>query len=183
MAYEFRITNALAPGDLTKFGPLIKGRVALPTSKSPNDGVGGFFILDTGASGSSIDQSVADELGLKPTRTTTGHGLGGETEIKCYLVMLFIPAEPLLMKLAPGALAVLGMPQEVGSVVNLHEGHEATLGKLPGRLIGLLGRSFLQFTKTTYDGLTGTITIEADQTMRDPKLDGPGVRPNSPGKT
>lgn len=174
MAFEFRITSNLAPGDLTKFGPLIKGRVALHTSKSPNDGVGGVFILDTGASGSSIDQSVADELGLKPTRTTTGHGLGGETEIKCYRVMIFIPAVPLLMKdFPPGALAVLGMPQEVGSVAGLHEGHEATLGKPPSRLIGLLGRSFLQFTRTTYDGLTGTITIEADQTMRDPRLDGP----------
>jgi Aspartyl protease len=177
MAFEFKITANLTPADLTKFGPLIKGRVALPTSKSPNDGVGGFFILDTGASGSSIDESVAKELGLKPTRTMMGHGLGGDSEINCYRVMIFIPAVPLLMKdFPPGALAVLGMPQEVGSVVNLHEGHEATLGKPPGRLIGLLGRSFLQFTRTTYDGLTGTITIEADQSMRDPKLDArPGV--------
>jgi predicted aspartyl protease len=177
MAFEFKITNTLAPGDLANFGPLIKGRVALPTSRSPNDGVGGFFLLDTGSSGTSIDQSVADELGLKPTRTITGHGLGGESEVKVYSVMIFIPAEPLLLKLASGALTSLGMPQDVGSVVNLHQGHEATLGKPPGRLIGLLGRSFLQFTKTTYDGLTGTITVEADETMRNPKLDGPGVPP------
>jgi hypothetical protein len=173
MAFEFRITSTLAPGDLTKFGPLIKGHVALPTSQSPDDGVGGFFVLDTGSSGSAIDQSVANELGLKPTGTVTGHGLAGESEIKVYSVKLFIPAEPLLMKLPPGRTAFLGMPQSVGSVVNLHQGHEATLGKLPGRLIGLLGRSFLQFTRTTYDGLTGKITVETDEAMRNPKLDGP----------
>lgn len=33
MAFEFTIT-----ANLTKFEPLMKGRVALPTSKSPNDG-------------------------------------------------------------------------------------------------------------------------------------------------
>jgi hypothetical protein len=59
--------------------------------------------------------------------------------------------------------------------VNLHQGHEAVLGKLPGRIIGLLGRSFLHWTRTTYDGLAGTVTIEVDEAMRHPTMDGPST--------
>jgi predicted aspartyl protease len=69
MAFEFKITATFAPGDLAKFGPLIPGRVALPTSRNPKDGIEGFFLIDTGASNFSIDQSVANELGLTSSRT------------------------------------------------------------------------------------------------------------------
>jgi hypothetical protein len=174
MAFEFKITATLA-GDLMKFGPLIPGRVALPASQSTRDGVGGLFLLDTGAGHSAIDESVATELGLKPARVIHGHGLSGETEVNCYSVKLFIPAEPLRMALQPGQTAFMGIPQDVGGVVNLHQGHEAVLGKLPGRIIGLLGRSFLHWTKTTYDGLAGTVTIEVDEAMRHPTMDGPST--------
>lgn len=173
MAFEFKITNTLTPYDLSHFGPLIKGRVALVNSSNANDGIKGVFILDTGASSSAIDQSVADDLGLKPVRTIPGHGMAGQSEIQCYSVKIFIPAQPLLVSLPAGAVAALGIPQEVGSIKGLHQGHESVLGTPPDRIIGLLGRSFMQFTKTTYDGLTGKITIEVDQAMRDPKFDGP----------
>jgi hypothetical protein len=166
MAFEFKITVNVLPDVLAKFGPLIPGRVALPTSQSPKDGVEGFFLLDTGASQFSIDQSVADDLKLTSTRTITSHGLGGAVEVKCYQVMIFIPAKP-IANFLPQVTAMLGFPTEVGSL-SLHSYHEG-LGNLPGRMIGVIGRSLLQFTKTVYDGITGTITIETDQAMRNPK--------------
>jgi hypothetical protein len=168
MAFEFKITASVAPADLAKFGPLIPARVALPASRNAKDGVGGFLLVDTGASNCSIDESVADELGLKASRTVISHGLGGAVEMNRYLVMLFIPAKPVLGNVPHGALAMLGFLQEVGSL-GLHRYHQS-LGNLPGKIIGVLGRNILQFTRTTYDGLTGTITIEADEAMRRPKI-------------
>ena len=58
----------------------------------------------------------------------------------------------------------------MGSTVGLNKANEALFGKLPGRLIGVIGRSFLRWTRTTYDGLTGTITIETDEAMRHPQI-------------
>lgn len=159
MAFDYKITATVTPDDLAKFGPLVPGRIALPSSRNPKDGIEGFLLVDTGASNCSIDQSVADELGLTSTRTVVSHGLGGAVPTKCYQVMIFIPAKP-LGNYPPQAIAVLGFPQEVGSV-SLHKYHEG-LGKSPGRIIGVLGRNLLQFTRTTYEGLSGTITVEAD---------------------
>jgi Aspartyl protease len=167
MAFEFKITVNIPPDVLAKLGPLIPGRVALPTSQNPKDGIEGFFLLDTGASQFSIDQSVADDLKLTSTRTVTSHGLGGAVDVKCYQVMIFIPAKPLGGNFPAQATAMLGFPTEVGSL-NLHRYHEG-LGNMPGRMIGVIGRSLLQFTKTVYDGVTGTITIETDPAMRYPK--------------
>jgi hypothetical protein len=87
--------------------------------------------------------------------------------MKTYQAMIFIPAKRLLGDFPPGAQTILGFPQEVGSL-SLHRYHEG-LGGLPGRVIGVLGRNILQFTRTTYDGLAGTITIETDEAMRQPK--------------
>jgi predicted aspartyl protease len=78
MAFQYKITVAVAPDNLVKHGPLIPGRVAPFTSRNPKDGIDGFFLIDTGATQFSIDQSVADELGLISTRTVTSHGLAGQ---------------------------------------------------------------------------------------------------------
>jgi Aspartyl protease len=159
MAFDYKITTTVTPDDLTTFGPLVPGRVALPTSRNTKDGIEGLFLIDTGATNFSIDQSVADDLGLTPSRTVVSHGLGGAVPTKCYQVMVFIPAKP-IGNHPPQATAMLGFPQEVGSV-SLHKYHEG-LGKSPGRVIGVLGRNLLQFTRMTYEGLAGTFTIEAD---------------------
>jgi Aspartyl protease len=159
MAFDYKITATVAPDDLATFGPLVPGRVALPTSRNPKDGIEGLFLIDTGATNFSIDQSVADDLGLTSSRTVVSHGLGGAVPTKCYQVMVFIPAKP-IGNYPPQATAMLGFPQEVGSV-SLRKYHEG-LGKSPGRIIGVLGRNLLQFTRMTYEGLAGTVTVEAD---------------------
>jgi hypothetical protein len=110
MAFEFKITATVTPGNLAKFGPLIPGRVASPTSQNPKDGIEGVILIDTGASDCSIDQSVADELGLKSIRTITSHDLGGAVDVKRYLAMIFVPAKPLLGNYGPKAIAMLGLP-------------------------------------------------------------------------
>ena len=81
--------------------------------------------------------------------------------------MLFIPAKPLGGDYPPQAVAMLGFVQEVGTV-SLNRYHEG-LENIPGRVLGALGRNILRFTKTTYDAMTGTITIETDEAMRHPK--------------
>jgi Aspartyl protease len=167
MAFENRITVNIPPDELAKFGPLIPGRVALPTSQHPNDGINGFFLLDTGASQFSIDQTVADELGLTSGRTVTSHGLGGAVPTKTYQVKIYIPAKPLGSQYPPNAVSVLAFQTEVGSL-DIHRYHEG-LGNLQKRIIGVIGRTLLQFTRTLYDGLTGTIIIETDSAMRNPK--------------
>lgn len=144
--------------------------VLLYPSRKTQRGVEGLFLIDTGSSDFVIDESVANELGLLPTRTTTAHGLGGHTDVRCYFVSLFIPAVPLMMTLKPGQNAQMRLEREVGSTVGLHAANEAQLGKLPGRLIGVIGRSFLRWTRTTCDFLTGTITIETDEVMRHPQI-------------
>ena len=167
MAFEFRITATFAPDDMMRFGPLIKGRVALPTSKDPKDGIEGYFLIDTGASNCFIDQSVAADLGITSLGPVTSHGLGGAVEVQRHKVMLFIPAKPLKGNLPPQALAMLGFVQEVGTVdINTH--HEG-LENIPGRVLGALGRNILRFTRSVYDGTTGTITIETDEAMRLPR--------------
>jgi hypothetical protein len=167
MAFEFRITATFAPDDMMRFGPLIKGRVALPTSKDPKDGIEGFFLIDTGASNCFIDQSVASDLGITSLGPVTSHGLGGAVEVQRHKVMIFIPAKPLKGNLPPQALAMLGFVQEVGTVdINTH--HEG-LENIPGRVLGALGRNILRFTRSVYDGTTGTITIETDEAMRQPR--------------
>jgi hypothetical protein len=167
MAFIFKITAALSQDRLARFGPLIPGRVALPTAQNPSGAIEGYFLIDTGASNCSIDQSVADELGLQSARTITSHGLGGAVDHKTYDAMFFIPATPLRGQFPPGSTMMLGFKQEVGSV-SLNRYHRE-LEEVPGRLLGIIGRNILQFTRTTYDGLTGTITIEADETLQQPK--------------
>jgi Aspartyl protease len=166
MTYEYRIAAVFPPDDMMRYGPLIPGRVALPTSRNPKDGIEGYFLIDTGASNFSIDQTVADELQLTPNRTVTSHGLGGAVDVKTYQAMIFIPAKP-IGNYPPQVTATLGFPTEVGSI-GLHRYHEG-LGNLPGRIIGVMGRNILRFTRTVYDGMTGTITVETDDAMQHPR--------------
>jgi hypothetical protein len=167
MAFEFKITAAVAPDDMARFGPLIPGRVALPTSRNPKDGIEGYFLIDTGASNCFVDQSVADELGITSRGKVTSHGLGGAVEVERHKVMILIPAKPLGGNYPPQATAMLMFAQEVGTV-SLNRYQEG-LENIPGRVLGALGRNILQFTRTVYDGMTGTITIETDEAMRHPK--------------
>jgi hypothetical protein len=60
----------------------------------------------------------------------------------------------------------VGFVQEVGTV-SLNRYHEG-LENIPGRVLGALGRNILRFTKTTYAGMTRTITIQTDEAMRYP---------------
>ena len=168
MAFEYKITAKFAPNDLARFGPLIPGRVALPTSQNPTDGIGGFFLIDTGASNCFIDQSVADELGIRSRGMVTSHGLGGSVDVPRHQVTLFIPAKPLGGNYPPQAVAMLGFVQEVGTV-SLNRHHEG-LENIPGRVLGALGRNILQFTRTVYDGMAGTTTIEIDEAIQRPKV-------------
>jgi len=167
MAFEFRVTAAFAPDDMMRFGPLIKGRVALPTSRNPKEGIEGYFLIDTGASNCFIDQSIADELGITSLGAVTSHGLGGAVDIQRHQVMLFIPAKPLGGNYPPQAVAMLGFVQEVGTV-SLNRYHEG-LENIPGRVLGALGRNILRFTRMAYDGMTGNITIDTDESMRHPR--------------
>jgi hypothetical protein len=66
---------------------------------------------------------------------------------------------------------MIGIPVPVHGFVGLQESFESQ-GVKPSNglpVIGILGRTFLQFTKFTYDGLLGNLVIEIDESVQYPK--------------
>jgi hypothetical protein len=59
----------------------------------------------------------------------------------------------------------------VHGIAGLQANHEAHNLKAANGLpvIGILGRLFLQFTKFTYDGLSGNLVIEIDEGVQYPR--------------
>lgn len=66
---------------------------------------------------------------------------------------------------------MISIPIDVYGFVGLQESFESqgirTTNGLP--VIRILGRTFLQFTKFTYDGLSGNVVIEIDESVLHPQ--------------
>ena len=98
-------------------------------------------LIDTGASHSSVDSALAEELGLPLQGTASITGVGGALEVNTYRAMIFIPA---LNTTLHGELPVAyfrtgGQP------------HSA-----------ILGRDFLRDYTMVYEGRTGQVTLSND---------------------
>jgi hypothetical protein len=138
------------------------------------DQVRGNVLLDTGARHISIDETIARQLGLEPRPGKEEvYGLGGKHSLAVYNATLFLPVEAVrpLPNVPAGASFMLSIPSQVHGVVGLREALEsqgipATNGD---PVIGILGRTFLQFTRVTYDGLSGSVIIEIDETAQYPQ--------------
>lgn len=138
--------------------------------------VDGFILLDTGAGPIGIDEDVARELGLKPTgKKQELHGIAGRAYLESYMARLVIGVTPLKNGKSLGEGFHMGIPLEAWGLPDIQKSHfdfetKDHTGK-PIKVIGVLGRLFLQFVKMEYNGLTGKIEIFIDKSAMYPKED------------
>src|SRR6266702_4101399 len=133
--------------------------------------VEGCMLLDTGAAHIGIDIDVAKELGLEVMgQTKEVHGIKGYESVDHYLARLLLPIIPIQngRGLTPNPVQI-GVPVEawgLDGIMNkyLSWGYKTQSGA-PLKVIGILGRIFLQFTTVTYKGLTGEMAITIDKSV------------------
>ncbi len=175
----FRIRHTLdSQALLRQVGPMIpafwgKDRGASITVRT-SDLVSGNMLLDTGAGHIAIDESVAKQLGLQARQERVDvHGLGGKHSVPMYDAVLALPVEAVRPDPSPppGAVFMIRIPIEVHGIAGMRENYDSQSIKPANGLpiIGILGRIFLQFTKFTYDGLSGSLNIEIDESIRHPQ--------------
>lgn len=153
-----------------RIGPIIKGewRVdpkaeeRLKSKGSPvPEPVKGYFLIDTGASETSIDGGVVKELNLTLVARTRAAGLGGVGIFDKYCAQMLLYVGDI-----HGNNVAIGLWKDLICAPRLRELHDAYGLKAsdgsPLRIIGLLGRDFLQFTTLTYRGLVGSWDMEID---------------------
>lgn len=138
--------------------------------------VDGYMLLDTGAAHISIDDAVARELKLKPMgKMTEVHGIGGKGSLDHYEARLLLPVVPLVAGTPASVPVKIGVPTEAWESVDIQKNHSmlghATPDGKPIKVIGVLGRIFLQFTRFTYNGLTGSVEIYIDKSAMFAKRD------------
>lgn len=129
--------------------------------------VKGYMLIDTGAGDVAIDGDVAKELGLSPAGEQKVHGIGGESSHEVFSALLL-----LYVGNVHGANVAIGMPRDFVCFPKLRENHDAYNLKTPEgeplRIIGVLGRTFLQFTSLTYNGLQGSWDMQIDESVTRP---------------
>jgi hypothetical protein len=110
----------------------------------------GEFLLDTGAYGAMIDLDVALSLQLTVRGTREIHGIHGYGSLQQYLARLILPAKDTDGNdcLFEQVMECVGVP----SLTEKNREHDA-------RVIGILGRVFLQSAHLEIDGISGRITL------------------------
>ncbi|MEX0805264.1 MAG: hypothetical protein WD688_18365 [Candidatus Binatia bacterium] len=145
----YRITVESSAQRLERVGPLIPGAWS-----RHDDELGrrmpGEFLLDTGAYGAMIDLDVAVSLQLAVRGTREIHGIHGYGPLQQYLANLVLPAKDPDGKdcLFEQVMECVGVP----SLLEENREHDA-------RVIGILGRVFLQSAHLEVDGSVGRITL------------------------
>lgn len=124
--------------------------------------VRGFMVVDTGFLGIGIDSDVAHDLDLQLVGETMLQGLEEHSTQPIYLALLLMP-----LGIVQGEDLAVGGEVKALCLPRIRDGYDARGLTSPGgeqlRVIGVLGREFLQFTKFTYDGLNGSWNLEIDQ--------------------
>jgi hypothetical protein len=158
VVWPCRIEADLPPVVLRKHGPLVPGRWT-STASDQQSSIDDYFLVDTGASGFCIDQSIADSLGLVPTGTDRVHGVHGHSDSKKYFANLVLPVS------IQGQTHVrFAIPVECTGVPGLL----AQYGNSQYRVVGIIGRNLLQFCKLTVDGTSGNVILEINESVTRP---------------
>ena len=112
--------------------PLQQQGIALPVPASGN------ALIDTGASTTCIDDSVAQKMGLPAIDVVTmASASHASTQQNVYSIQMQIVGSPIMVE----------VPRAIGA--NLQS----------QRIIALIGRDYLQHCTLHYNGLTGAITL------------------------
>jgi len=175
---SFRISQNCGGAEmLLHVGPLIpaawwvsvEDEIQLKTNRMPlPEPIWGRLLVDTGAAGIAIDEAVAGELNLKRAGETIVHGIGGDGSLNRYEARLILPVLTVL-----GEKMHLAIPMKAWGSPKIRENHDKYDLKAPDgaslRVIGVIGRQFLQFVSLSYDGLNGKFDIFIDQSIQYPK--------------
>lgn len=131
---------------LVEIGPTVHVDIGRRSRSAPGqppdlDGKRIKALIDTGAGGDCIDETLATQLGLPITDSGMIGGVGGRHQASIYTARLYVPAlKRLLFQRFTG--------------VRLAEGAQ------PHRV--LLGRTFLRHYRMTYDGPSGAVELSTD---------------------
>lgn len=165
------------PGKLYHFGPVIKGgwhlspedeeRLRLGGLPIP-ERVAGYLLIDTGATKTAIDEDVARELNLNPVAQDYVTGVSGAGLHNFYKAAVFLE----LGDVHGDKVAMSLFKDQFAAVRQLRANYDRAKLVAPNgtplRVIGLLGRDFLQFTQLHYDGLKGNWRMEVDPRVLKP---------------
>jgi hypothetical protein len=144
-----RISVESSTQRLEKVGPLIPGSWSRHDDELGRR-IPGEFLIDTGAYGAMIDLDVAMSLQLAVRGTREIHGIHGYGSLQQYLAKLILPAKDSDGKdcLFEQVMECVGVP----SLLEKNRDHDA-------RVIGILGRVFLQTAHLEIDGSVGRINL------------------------
>jgi predicted aspartyl protease len=148
--WHYTISVNLAPERLLYTGPLIPGSWSHPPEQGKPGTVSGEILLDTGAFGAMIDLQVAERLGLPVLGMREIHGIHGYGSLHCYQAQLVLPAQDPAGEPCKFVRIIecVGVP----SLIEKNKEHGANL-------IGIVGRSFLQFVHLEIDGVAGKLKV------------------------
>ena len=115
-------------------------------------------LIDTGATASCVDKSLATSLGLQIVDRQSSVGIGGVQEFDLYLAQIYIPR--------------LGWGTH-GSFQGVHLSDKN--GNVPYHAI--LGRTFLTDFRMVYDGWTGSVKLTSALAIPPQKNQNPEKKP------
>ncbi len=141
------------PDNLRQFGPIIPVEIAVPpalaqhliaTNAPVPAPVNGMALIDTGASITSVDNSVFQSLGVQPVGVAMVGGAHGAAQQPVFPASISFPGTQLVG---------LAFNQVLGcNIVGQNTG-------TPLPLIALVGRDLLQYFVMVYNGPMGGITF------------------------
>lgn len=126
--------------DLWRIGPLVEVSARALRSDEPDEVevVAGKALIDTGASWTCIDASIAEQLGCTPVDSASMMSASHESvRTTVYAARLDVPI--------------------LSSSITARRAFGANLS--PQGLVALIGRDILRFWHLTYDGPAGTVVI------------------------
>ncbi len=128
---------------LLKQGPILEVIIGYKIEQvDPSNAL--YALIDTGADDPVIGKQFASSLGLPIIRECEVTGATGKEEATIYLGQIYVPS------------LEVGMYQEMIALdLQIAQSRDYQ---------ALLGRTFLQYFKMEYDGMTGTVTL-----MKNPK--------------
>jgi hypothetical protein len=159
------------PNSLVAAGPLIKAAWSVPPALAdalrasgrpvPN-AVPGLLLIDTGATKTCMALQVARELKLNAVGFSKALGAGGLVEHEDFMAHLAVTISDSFgnMTLVEADQRVAGIP-ELDKSLNPARIHHSDPSH-PMRVIGLLGRDFLQHTTLIYHGSRGVVELVLD---------------------